>query len=349
MPRYQPEAPLKIDPDLPLKTKLRKLSIRHFDELIHDQPKEWLIKHFSQGATNYPINISLLFRNIVWQIRERIIKKEKPPLKELLRSFWYMYIKPTLSRVGALSHETDQYAQLIDTIVFMVKDWRLMEYKDIGFRDDKKSNRKVGYNANIILFSEKAGHQDFLDEIYEQYQVSILALGGQPSVLNVEYFVDDLKKQRIDIRRSFYLFSIVDYDTSGWIIRDAFIDDLRHYGVKHTQVIDLIHPDMLTEEEVKLSRYRISDKPATHAKNLAWLKEVHKRGYKNQEYLEEETKSGKKIIYGLESESVSTNRLNTVLEKEMVPLLGKTEDILKIFQLKKLNESIRQLILHKLT
>jgi hypothetical protein len=349
MQRYWPEAPVKIDPDLPLKTRLRKLSIRHFDELIHDQPKEWLIKNFSQGATDYPVNVSLLFRNIIWQARERIIKKEKPPLKELIRTFWYMYIKPTLSRVGALSHETDQYAQLIDTIVFMVKDWRLMEYKDIGFRDDKKSNRKVGYNANIILFAEKAGHQDFLDEILDQYQVSILALGGQPSVLNVEYFVDDLKKQKIDIRRSFYLFSIVDYDTSGWIIRDAFVDDLRHYGVRHTQVIDLIHPDMLTPEEVKLAKYRIRDTEATHAKNLAWLKEVHKRDYKNQQYLEEETKSGKKIIYGLESESVSGKRLITALEEQMVPLLGKTEDILKIINLKKLNESIKQLIIHKLT
>lgn len=271
------------------------------------------------------------------------------PLKELIRTFWYMYIKPTLSRAGALTHETDQYAQLIDTIVFMVKDWWLMEYKDIGFRDDKKPNRKVGYNANIILFSEKAGHQDFLDEILDQYQVSTLALGGQPSVLNVEYFVDDLKKQKIDIRRSFYLFSIVDYDPSGWIIRDAFVDDLRHYGVKHTQVIDLIHPDVLTPEEVKLARYRIPDTESTHAKNLSWLKEVHRRGYKNQQYLEEETKSGKKIIYGLESESVSGKRLTTALEELMVPLVGKTEDILKIFQLKKLNESIKQLIIHKLT
>ena len=214
MLKFWPEPPIKLDPKLPLKEKLRKLSIRHFDELIHDQPKEWLLKNFSQGATKYPINIALLFRNIVWQTRERIIKKEKPPLKELIRTFWYMYIKPTLSRAGALTHEADQYAQLVDTIVFMVKSWRLMEYKDIGFRDNKKSNRKVGYNANIILFSEKTGHQDFLEEIFNQYSVSILALGGQPSVLNVEYFVDELKKRKVDIRGSFYLFSIVDYDPS---------------------------------------------------------------------------------------------------------------------------------------
>ena len=348
MLKFWPEPPLKLDPKLPLRERLRKLSIWHFDELIHDQPKEWLLKNFSKGATDYPINVSLLFRNIIWQTRERIIKGEKPLFKELIRTFWYMYIKPTLSRAGALAHKADQYAQLVDTIVFMVKGWRLMEYKDIGFRDDKKSNRKVGYNANIILFSEKTGHQDFLEEIYEQYQVSILALGGQPSVLNVEYFVDELKRQKVDIRRSFYLFSIVDYDPSGWIIRDAFIDDLHHYGIKNTQVIDFIHPDALSPDEVKLSKYRIKTEGMA-VKNQAWLKEVKKRDYQNQKYLEEEPKRGEKILYGLESESVSAQKLSTALEVSMVPMIGKTEDVLKIIQLRKLNSVIKQLIAHKLT
>jgi len=260
-----------------------------------------------------------------------------------------MYIKPTLSRASSLTHETDQYAQLVDTIVFMVKDWQLLEYKDIGFRDDKKSNRKVGYNANIILFSEKTGHQDYLEEIYSQYQISILALGGQPSVLNVEYFVDELKKQKVDIRRSFYLFSIVDYDPSGWIIRDAFIDDLHHYGIKNTQVIDLVHPDMLGSDEVQLSKYRIPKTEGMTAKNQAWLKEVHKRDYQNQKFLEEMDKHGEKTLYGLESESISAQKLSSALEVSMVPMIGKTEEALKIFQLKILNEAIRQLILHKVT
>lgn len=348
MPNLFPETIPRLNPNLPLREKLRKLGIQRFDVLIHDQPKEWLIKTFNQGATKYPINVSLLFRNIIWQTRERIQKKEKPPLKELIRTFWYMYIKPTLSRAGALTHETDQYVQLVDTLVAMVKDWRLMEYKDIGFRDDKKNNRKVGYNANIIVFSEKAGHQDYLEEVYNQYLVNILALGGQPSVLNIEYFVDDLKTtSKINIRRSFYLFSIVDYNPSGWIIRDAFIDDLRLYGIKNIQVIDLIHPDVLTPEQVKLSRCKVSTK-RMEKKNEAWLKEIRKRKYKNQQYLEE-TSHGKTTLWGLESESVSAEKLNTALEKLMVPLIGKTEEGLKLFQLKKLVDAIHALILYQVT
>ena len=331
-----------------LKDRLRKAGIRHYDELIHDQPKEWLIKNFSQRATDYPVNVARLMRNIVWQTRERIVVGEKPPLKELLRTFWYMYVKPTLSRAGALAQETDQYDQLIDNIVFMVKEIEVMKYKDIGFRDDNQAHRRVGANANIILFSEKLGHQEFLSDIADKYNVSIIALGGQPSVLNVEYFVDTLKQAKINLQRSFYLFSIVDYDTSGWIIRDAFMNNLKFYGIPNTRVIDLIHPDMLTPEEIKFSRYLIPDNESMRVKNKNWLKEVHKRDYKNQQYLEE-IKRGKQILYGLEAESISGKRLTEKLEKEMVPLIGKSEDLLKIYELKKLDKAIKDLIIHKIT
>lgn len=80
----------------PLKERLRKAGIRHYDVLIHDQPKEWLIKNFSKGANEYPVNVKKLMKNIVWQIRERIIKGEKPPLNELIRTFWYMNPSPIL-------------------------------------------------------------------------------------------------------------------------------------------------------------------------------------------------------------------------------------------------------------
>jgi len=331
-----------------LRARLRQAGIRHYDVLIHDQSKEWLIKNFSQGATVYPVNVARLMRNVVWQTRERIEKGEREPLKELIRTFWYMYIKPTLSRAEALTHETDQYAQLIDNIVSMVKEIKVLKYKDIGFRDDNQAHRKVGGNANIILFSEKLGHQAFLSEIADKYNVSILALGGQPSVLNSEYFVDTLKKAKVTLQRSFYLFSIVDYDTSGWIIRDAFINNLKFYGIANTRVIDLIHPDMLTPEEIKLARYKIPASEAMRSKNKTWLKEVYKRDYKNQIFLEE-NKKGNKTLYGLEAESISGKRLTKRLEQEMVPLIGKSEDLLKIFELRILDKAIKDLIIYKVT
>ena len=70
--------------------------------------------------------------------------------------------------------------------------------------------------------------------------------------------------------------------------------------------------------------------------------------YKNQQYLEE-TKRDKKILYGLEAEAISGKRLSQKLEEEMVPLIGKSEDLLKIFELKKLDKAVKDLIIHKLT
>ena len=331
-----------------LRARLRKAGIRSFDVLIHDQDQTWLVKNFKQGATDYPVNVARLMRNIVWQARERIQAGEKPPLKELLRTFWYMYIKPTLSRAGALATKADQYAQLIANIVYMVKEIEVMRYEDIGFRDENQAHREVGANANIILFSEKLGHQDFLSDITDKYKVSILALGGQPSVLTSEYFVDVVRSRGVNLQRSFYLFSIVDYDTSGWIIRDAFIDNLRFYGITNTRVIDLITPDMLTPEEIKLARYLIPESEAMRVKNKNWLKEIHKREYNNQKYLEE-TKRGKQVLYGLEAESISAKRLEEKLKEVMVPLIGKSEDLLKIYELRILDKAIKDLIIHKVT
>jgi len=70
-----------------LARRLQKAGIRHYEVLIHDQSKEWLIKNFSQGATVYPVNVTRLMRNIVWQTRERIVSGEKRPLTETLIKF----------------------------------------------------------------------------------------------------------------------------------------------------------------------------------------------------------------------------------------------------------------------
>ena len=58
--------------------RLRKAGIRHYDELIHDQPKDWLVKNFkAEGAAPaYPANVSRLMRNLVWQMKERIAGKQ---------------------------------------------------------------------------------------------------------------------------------------------------------------------------------------------------------------------------------------------------------------------------------
>ena len=349
--------------------RLRKAGIRHYDEQIHEQDKDWLIKNFkAEGAgPKYPVNVARLMRNLVWQMKERIATDEKE-FHELIRTYWYMYVKSTLARADSLSKDTDQYKKLTENIADMVRVFKLMTYKDIGFRDENEANMKVGVNANFIPFSEKLGHFGYLTELQQQHNVSVIALGGQPSVMNVEYFVDDLKKvksgqvladrpmmlrlpapaTKINLRRSFYLYSIVDYDPSGWIIRDAFIKNLNHYKIKNTKVYDLINPDMLSEEQIMLARYPIRAGADMEAKNKKWLADVSARHYKNQKHLVEE-KDGKVTLYGLEAESISTLKLTAALNEVMVPIIGGNEEALKIYEMKNLNQAIKDLIMFKLT
>ena len=352
-----------------LKERLRKAGIRHFDELIHDQTKEWLVKSFKpQGASPaYPINVAQLMRNLVWQMKERIAAGEKQ-FHELVRTYWYMYVKPTLARADSLSADTDQYKQLTDNISDMVKVFEILAYKDIGFRDENEANKKVGVYGNVISFSEKLGHFGYLTELQQQYNISIISLGGQPSVMNVEYFVDELKKpagpaaladrpmllrlaapeNKVNLQRSFYLYSIVDYDPSGWIIRDAFLGNLEHYKIKHLNVHDLVNPDMLTPEEILMARYPVRAGKDMTAKNKKWLADVGQRHYKNQKYLIEEQR-GKVKIYGLESEAIATSRITEKLKEIMVPVIGGNEETLKIYEMKNLNQAIKDLMVFKLT
>jgi len=88
--------------------------------------------------------------------------------------------------------------------------------------------------------------------------------------------------------------------------------------------------------------------PDMKTKNAAWVEEVGMRKFKNQELLVEESR-GKKVLYGLEAESVSGKRIAAKLEEIMGPLVGKSEDLLKMYELRQLDEAIKALIVHSLT
>jgi hypothetical protein len=59
-----------------LGARLREAKIRHYDDLIHDQSKDWLISNFkAEGvAPEYPVNVARLMRNLVWQMKERVAR-----------------------------------------------------------------------------------------------------------------------------------------------------------------------------------------------------------------------------------------------------------------------------------
>ncbi|MFH1824047.1 MAG: hypothetical protein ABH873_02320 [Candidatus Firestonebacteria bacterium] len=317
---------------IPIDVRLRREGIYYYEEIIHLQPKEWLIKEFGPGQ-DYPVNISRLMKNIIWQIRTRIIQKQQPPVKGLIRSFWYAYIKPVLSRTNSLNQKVDQYPQMIQMFARLVQYLDLMRYKDIGFTDDNQSDRKIGINNHIILFAEKAGHYPLLQQIAENSEVTIISLGGQPSILSAEYFVDKMKAQGIDIRKSFYTFSLVDYDPSGWIIKNAFLNDLNFFGLKHIKRTDLILLKMFSKEEIESSKYLVPDPKEMKIKNRNWLKES---GGINGE------------LYGLEADAAPLERIEQLFNSYIQNLIESTEDIRKGRALFSVAQSLDEYVLARL-
>jgi len=310
--RPAPKA-IKVQKAIPLDARLIREGIYFYKEIIHLQPKEWLIKEFGPGR-EYPVNVSKLIKNIIWQIRTRIVQKQQPPMEGLIRSFWYTYIKPVLARTNSFNKKVDQYSQMIQMFVRLVQYLDIIRYKDIGFTDDNQNDRKIGINNHIILFAEKAGHYPLLQRIARNTEVTILSLGGQPSLLSAEYFVDEMKAQGIDVRKSFYTFSLVDYDTSGWIIKDAFLNDLKSFGLKHIEHTDLILLKIFTKEEIEFNKFPLPVSPEMESKNRNWLKES---GGINGE------------LYGLEADAAPFPRVEQLFNTEIKDLIESTEYIRK--------------------
>ena len=317
---------------IPLDVRLRREGIRRFRDTIHLQPGEWLIKQFGPGRA-YPVNVNKLMKNIIWQIRERIVNGEQPPINGLLRSFWYTYIKSALFRAKSLSKDVDQYDQMIKVFVRLIQYADLMRYRDMGFVDDNRNDRQIGINSHVILFAEKSGHYPLLETIARELDVTILSLGGQPSLLSVEYFMDEMKEQGINIQKSFYTFSLVDYDPSGWIIRDAFLHDLRFFRVKHIKHRDLILPGIFSPEEIELNKYLPSTSPQMEAKNKKWLRES---GGINGE------------LYGLEADVAPAERITELFRAQTKDLVQSTENIRKGRAMLRLAEALREYILARL-
>jgi len=260
-----------------------KESLRKFKKDIRFMTVDELRANFSNSLGE--IIVRQLMGNIIWQAYNWIQEGKIPHFEGNLRSFWYSHIKPVLARLGI--DLKGQYKALSDTFVDYTASYRLFKYKDFGFADDNEEYRKIGkVNANVIVYAEKMGHWKTLQILHEQYGVTIIALGGQPSQLSTEYFVDELQKV-LPLDGDFYLFGVTDFDPAGWIIAESFATQLGVQGmraiknviygsdpwcVKDMRPCHLILPVYFTTDEIELNKYEVPNETAeqqTKVKN--WI------------------------------------------------------------------------------
>lgn len=288
-------------PSLVREEILAQEDIQECDLPIWEMSRHELLNRFAAESSGRPVATKII-KNIIWQVFTWIRSGKHLPVRGNLRTFWYMRVKIPLGRVGLLNEPTDHYDTMLGMFVRLSREYRLFKYKDFGFIDENWENRRIGVkNPHIIIFSEKTGYFYHLKEMHAQYDVTVTALGGQASVLSNEYMVAHiLEKARFD--QTFYVYSVVDYDPSGWSVEKNFVDLLRDQGLERIESTTLIHPRYYTADEIQLNRYELPTGKRADTINAKWLEATGGIGGE---------------LYGLETESFPLARLFELVKDEM--------------------------------
>jgi hypothetical protein len=279
-------------------TILSKNNIRDFEEDITTFSKEKLYKEFSKPSGE--INLTNLLYNLIYQAYTWISEGKMQPIEGNIRSFWYSYVKVVLSTLDMVKEKN--YDIMIQAFNKFITEWRITTYKSFGFWDTNYYASKIGRkNPHIILMAEKNGHLFILEKLYKELSITTIALGGQGSSLSIEYFVDAMEEQQIDKKQQFYIFSVVDYDPSGYEIKKSFIESLQYEGIKNIKTFDIVTLNRFTQEEIESKKYPLFDADTqptkdweTRVKN--WIKKTGGIGPTGTDW--------KQRAYGIEADAI---------------------------------------------
>ena len=323
----------RLLPDL--EEVLEAEGIERFEEDIRLMGKARLKELFGAKTTGR-INLSLLIKNMVWQVLEKLRAGLQQPFEGNVRSFWYSHVKPTLSRAGGLRADSDPYGVMIDVFVRLVLELDLMRYREFGFFDEREEDRLIGgANGHIIVAAEKRGHFPFLKRLHEDFDVTVISLGGQPSLLSTEYFAGEMEAAGFELGSRFPLLCIVDFDPSGWLIVDSFLTQLEDLGFGEAEVEFLVLPEFMGKEQIQLNKYRLSRKKSEKTKNEKW---VARSGGVNG------------TLYGLEADAMEPGQLREQFRKKVDEYLKLgMEEVRRRRQKRALIEVLEKKILEKLS
>ena len=266
-----------LSPDAPIEERLNRLNLVHpDDEEIYAMTPERLTDLFSH--TTGHINEAKLIKSMIWQDYERLQSGELVPIYSNIRGYWYERLKPVLGRARAYAGEPDsglrkQYNIMIRAFRQMVLGYQLFRYADFGFKDDRAPLRHIGeVLPNYILCAEKTGHFPFLQDMAEQYGITIISFHGQPSALSTEYLIADLVKAGVDLAGPLPVFTIVDFDPAGLSIAENFVEQLEQFGYQGPITpISLVHPKFMSKEQIAANRYPLHVSGSQRKKYLRWL------------------------------------------------------------------------------
>jgi hypothetical protein len=276
---------------------LAKEGIQEFSQDIRLMKRNQLIKHFSYKK-NDKVNATLLMKNIIWQAYSWIKQGKQPLVDGNIRSFWYSHVKPVLSRLQ-YKVTGDRFVNDVYYCFVKLRVARLFEYSDFGFIDERGHARLIGKErGNVILFAEKDGLFSIVKSLALAHGITGISLNGFPSYLTTEFLIKELKQAGF-LDKPIKLFSIVDYDPSGYWIEKEFARQFEDLGVAVESVTSLVDPKKLPSELVEACKFSL--KHDTQTKN--WLAVT---GGINGE------------AFGLEADALGAKRIGEALAEGMI-------------------------------
>jgi len=184
-------------------------------------------RYFRQAGANV-IDKRRLAKSIIWQNWRWIKKGIQKKFKGNIRTFWYE-VKNALGGDEILDPEDVNL--FYDALRELIEDHRLFRYKDFGFMSMKKGEREIGRKRpEIVLVFEKGGQLEDAKLLAGEVGSTFICLGGEPSLLTLEYFSDELKAAIGE--REVSVFIMTDINPAGESIRNSFLDGMGKQGVK---------------------------------------------------------------------------------------------------------------------
>lgn len=195
---------------------------------------ERTMTYFRQAGVGV-IDKRRLVKSIIWQNWSWIRKGIQKPFTGNIRTFWYE-VKNALGGDEILN--PDDVDIFYDALRELIEDQRLFRYKDFGFLDMKKLFHDVGkVRPDIVLVLEKGGQLVEAQTWAAEVGCSYDCLGGEPSVLTMEYFADDLRAVIGD--RELSVFIMTDINPAGVSIRSSFLEGMAKQGLKIARTVVL--------------------------------------------------------------------------------------------------------------
>jgi DNA topoisomerase VI subunit A len=224
------------------------------------------------------INDSRLIYTFIWQCFLKIKACELKPVKGNLRSFWYKELGPLMKlhnlvqtdegpllRVRGAGREKyllDKMSKAFDQYVLRA----FFRFKgEFQFQDPREAFRIIGRNKpSCVFYTEKEGLFWLCEQYAKKYGITVIASHGEPGLLTMEYFADELKARKV---KNVKVAALTDYDPWGYNIAESFAEKLREpvFGfdkviTTHLTSLDLFDKDVIDYAKRDLTKVSPSKK-----------------------------------------------------------------------------------------